>query len=859
MDKQVVLNRLRENQVQQKAGLAWVRVLSYLMLLCSLGTLLCAPALGQAVSVAKLAAAGAKVASTEPPEAKTKFVAVPMADIGVRSQQAEQRIRESLRIIQPKVGEGAVLEKIAALRVRVNQQLRRSAVVKASRTSIMALDQVHAAWDQIAYRISQVQGGLQGRSNIIESQADRIRTIKSTWMNTRESALKLEVSSVVVAQINEVLTAANQALVEVAKRQANVLSRQSEVASLAVLVDGDKQLIVDRLNQTVKEVLVRNAPPIWDASFWKSSSQVHLTTNVHDQGNRDLAIMSRYWGANRNQVISFGAFVLFLILVMSFARKKIDTKLGNDADMDAVHAVFKRPIALSLLIAFFSSLWFFRDLAVGPLGPLFGAATLIPAMLVLWHIVDRPILPLVVLGVCVYFAHQVQVLLGQAALYSVGKVPALVTTDVAGRLIFLGNMTALVGFIGLSLSPSRIKAIPAEMASRLTFRMIGYVLRLVFVAALISWLAEAVGYAALASLVGGTLMMGIYGSIVLYGTVLVADGLVVLALRVRPLNALGMVRRNRGFLRDRVYLLMTLAAWLVMAQALVSQLHLWDELKLIVRSVLDAKLPIPGVELSLGTVCLAVLVVVSSYMLSRLIHFVLSEEIFDTTEIDRGRPYALVTLLHYGLLIVGFFLAGVTLGFDANRMTLLTGAFGIGIGFGLQTIVNNFISGVILLTERPVQVGDSVVMGEVVGAIDRIGIRSSTVRTWEGAEVIVPNARFISEDVTNWTKSDRKRRFEVAVGVAYGTDPEAVIEILEQAVIKIEGVLESPAPSALFKAFGDNSLDFEVRGWANQDHFSRLRSNICVSINRSLTEAGVEIPFPQRDIHIREGANALEE
>ena len=225
---------------------------------------------------------------------------------------------------------------------------------------------------------------------------------------------------------------------------------------------------------------------------------------------------------------------------------------------------------------------------------------------------------------------------------------------------------------------------------------------------------------------------------------------------------------------------------------------------------------------------------------------------FDSAEVETGRPYAIKTLLHYAFMIGGFIFAVTALGFDANKATLLTGAFGVGVGFGLQTIVSNFISGLILLTERPIQVGDTVEMGMVSGSIQRIGIRSSTVRTWQGAEVIVPNAKFIAEEVTNWTKSDRRRRFEIAIGVAYGSDPEQIMPLLAEAAAGTDGVLENPEPYVLFQGFGDSSLDFEVRAWTNDfDHFTRIRSRICVSINRALSEAGVEIPFPQRDIHLR--------
>jgi small-conductance mechanosensitive channel len=211
------------------------------------------------------------------------------------------------------------------------------------------------------------------------------------------------------------------------------------------------------------------------------------------------------------------------------------------------------------------------------------------------------------------------------------------------------------------------------------------------------------------------------------------------------------------------------------------------------------------------------------------------------------------TLVHYTVLLVGFLLAFAAMGLDLNRFTILAGAFGVGIGFGMQNIVNNFVSGLILLFERPIQVGDTVQMGELVGEITRIGIRSSAVRTWQGAEVIVPNASFISEAVTNWTLSDRMRRIEIKVGVAYGTDPERVLELLSKVAADHPLVLTEPAAVALFLGFGDSALDFELRVWTNRfEQWVRIRSELNVAVNAALRDADITIPFPQRDVHIIE-------
>jgi small-conductance mechanosensitive channel len=212
-------------------------------------------------------------------------------------------------------------------------------------------------------------------------------------------------------------------------------------------------------------------------------------------------------------------------------------------------------------------------------------------------------------------------------------------------------------------------------------------------------------------------------------------------------------------------------------------------------------------------------------------------------------------VLHYTLLFGGFVLAISALGVDLNRFTILAGAFGVGIGFGLQNVVNNFVSGLIILVERPIQVSDTVQLGELIGTVERVGIRSSTVRTWEGAEVIVPNASLISEQLTNWTLSNRRRRIDVRVGVAYGTDPNRMIELLLSVARANRETLAFPAPVALFLGFGDSSLDFELRAWTDDiDQSPNLRSELNLGIHRALAEAGIEVPFPQRVVRLkREG------
>src|SRR5262249_53625731 len=162
----------------------------------------------------------------------------------------------------------------------------------------------------------------------------------------------------------------------------------------------------------------------------------------------------------------------------------------------------------------------------------------------------------------------------------------------------------------------------------------------------------------------------------------------------------------------------------------------------------------------------------------------------------RGISYAISSLLNYAILTLGFLLAVGVLGFDLTKVTILAGAFGVGVGFGLQSIVNNFVSGLILLFERPIHVGDIVEVGDLQGEVARLGMRASTVRTWLGSEMIVPNAQLVTERVTNWTLSDRRRRIDLPVGVDYGSPPAKIAQVLEAVAREHPLVLKDPAPQA---------------------------------------------------------------
>ena len=215
-----------------------------------------------------------------------------------------------------------------------------------------------------------------------------------------------------------------------------------------------------------------------------------------------------------------------------------------------------------------------------------------------------------------------------------------------------------------------------------------------------------------------------------------------------------------------------------------------------------------------------------------------------------GADHSVVSIINYLIWGSGLVLSAAAAGLSGTQLTVVFGALGVGIGFGLQSIVNNFVSGLILIFERPIKVGDRVQTADYFGIVTGNGIRASTIRTFDGADVVVPNGDLVAKEFVNWTRTDRTRRAEVLVRVALGTDPKQVLSILQR-VAEREKILANTKPTALMTGFGESSLDFRLLVWTRIEDYMTVASDLHVEVNDELKRAGIRIPIPQRDLHLR--------
>jgi small-conductance mechanosensitive channel len=247
------------------------------------------------------------------------------------------------------------------------------------------------------------------------------------------------------------------------------------------------------------------------------------------------------------------------------------------------------------------------------------------------------------------------------------------------------------------------------------------------------------------------------------------------------------------------------------------------------------------------------------WFISIAIRNILQNRVLAHTSLDIGQRYSFSRITSYLFFLVGLAIGLQSAGINLNSVLVVSGAVGIGVGLGLQSLANNFVCGLVLLLERPIRLGDRVDVAGVLGDVVRMAGRSTWVRTNENVVIIVPNAEFISNRVVNWTVNDPQVRFSLPVGVSYNSDPEKVRAVLLATAAQHPDVLKSPPPDVLFTGFGDSALNFELRVWSTRQVHTPmiLKSDLYFAVFRALTENGIEIPFPQRDLHLKSVAGTF--
>ena len=671
------------------------------------------------------------------------------------------------------------------------------------------------------------------RAALLEEVLKRLAELETTWTATRTAVQTTDAPEPILEQVDETLAAIAVEEAPIRAQRSTVLDLQGRVAK-EVARCGKVLAEIERFQQqAVAGLLVRDARPIWSIEL--PGLRRDLLERIGKLSTAYLTDFVRYVrDPSGGMLLHLGLFSVVAVIFWT-ARRQIDRSASAGEPASSAVKLFGSPFAAALL--------FTLTVLTSPV-----SAEIPIAVRELFQILAC--VPMIFLMRQIAGAWMVRALCWLSFLFAVDTVRSAVAAGAPiDQLVLLSETligTVVAGWLLGNTWGSCRKL--AGQAGIPLLRLGASIFLLIFAAGLVGTI---IGYVRFVSLlVSGALEAAVTAPL-LYAFVRVTSGLVAFAFHVWPLRALRMVQRHRDLLERRAYYLLlwvAIVSWIV---RYLDHIGLLEPALALGKTVLAARLERGAVSISMGDILAFFLTVWAAYLLSAFIRFVLEEDIYPRTRITPGRSYATSSLLHYVVLALGFVTAIALLGVDLSKITVLAGAFGVGIGFGLQSVVNNFVSGLIVLFERPIDKGDSVEIGNLRGTVQQIGIRASVVRTFQGADIIVPNSQFIAEKVTNWTHGDRSMRIELPVGVSYGTSPKKAIDVLEATARAHPEVLRDPPPQAVFVGFGDSSINFELRAWTDEfGNAIRIRTDLAAAVYDAIKAAGMSFPFPQREVRL---------
>lgn len=778
-------------------------------------------------------------AVADSPQTEQAVQPIPLDQVSNRAET----IGLELNILLPRENSRRALEQVSSETDRtlkeIKSYLAKTPNTLAGQPNIRVLQRFESQINKMLNDLRSLADELEEQLEDLSESLAQVDRISADWQATEELTKNEEgIEASTITRIRAVRTEIAEARSAIVKRRNEVLALRDKLVNPSVALSEGAENLQSEVDARVEGIFQADHPPLWSPRVresirkeWQTLGPEQLLQRFNE--NRED---SQTFGF---QLILFVAFGLGLQWLRSRTRAMIDN-IQHQQQADAP-LVFEYPWAMSLLITAILTIPL-HPTAPRSSGLIAAALIAIATIRIVLRFLPSAMAP---------FAW------GFAILFTIDRARDLLdTTPTLERLVFLVELAGGLSLLVWLLRPSQIARLPEDWRGHPFVRLIHFAMRAGAILVMLAILADLAGWSDLAVLVGGLALRSGYMGLLLFVLLKVFCGLATFALVLRPLRLVRAITNHRESVERMLQRILSVVAVCVWAALVSGQLGLLVPVTDLVKVIFNASITSGTLSISVADVLVFAFTIWLSFLLARFIQVILQEDVFTRVRMARGLPNAISNLARYTVIFLGFMFGLSAAGVEITKLAVIAGGLGVGIGFGLQNVVNNFVSGLILLFERPIDVGDTIDLSDTSGIMKRIGIRASVIRTFDGAEVIVPNGMLISDRVINWTLSDRRRRIDVSVGVEYGTPAQRVIDLLVEVAKANPKVLSDPEPHAFFENFGDSSLDFKLRAWINvfegsfpNTHLA-IQSEIAVAIQQALDEANIGVPFPQRDLHL---------
>lgn len=693
------------------------------------------------------------------------------------------------------------------------------------------LEDLRQRWERLNKQISDWQATVSQRAKELEVEKSKLEEIIGIWQSTYDNAQIEEAPVELLQSVRDIQSELKKYEQDIGKIITNGLRIQNTLADDNIALGINVSKLTDALNQRRQSIFSQDAAPLWEA-FAQPKDTVALSTQMTDVWELYRRSAKDFVEINE-QNIALDLFLFLILLLLVFGLKNFSKKIENPGNsLDMALQLLERPISISVLLFLLFFFLIYPDLPEG-LVSLIKIILLIPLIRIITHISHKSIKIL---------------LYGLAALLVLSEIQSLSPTESLLERIVLLILTivSLSSLLWLMIKKPFQFAFEGEKG----FGAIKIGIRVAVIFFGVSLIANFLGYITLAEILVTKTLNSIFAAVILVTSSITLNALLDILLltkiakKIRVVNDYpDKIKRTTGKIIRYAFIFW----WLTI---LLRNFEILLPVEDYFRDFFTREWIIGSFSISIADVVLFFVTIWVSVLLARVIRFFLEGDVLSRMTLPRGVPGAISAIVKYVIVGFGIVVAFSAAGLDLDKFALLAGALGVGIGFGLQDLVRNFISGLILIFERPIQVGDAVQIDTLSGKVMQIGIRSSIIKTWQGAEVVVPNGQLITNKLVNWTMTDRLRRLDIKIGVSYGTNIELVMQTLLKCAKDQKNILTAPAPYVLFNDFAESYLEFELRCWTSHPDWIFIRSDIRVAIDEAFDKEGIVIPFPQRDLHI---------
>lgn len=765
---------------------------------------------------------------------KTAISPIPLSEIAASVTEINQDILDVRTTILSGSRKARIDQETDTMIFSLNLLREDPGIQRINQLNFRSLTILEGEWALLRYSLESKQNEY---SDIVVDLESRIKEIENSitrWDTTLSFAEQSDAPLPVITQIRSTLSRLNSLNEDLKSDSEFIQENLVQISNSLIFCDE----IIENVS-TAKDIVTRqffelNQPPLW--SLLKKDT-ISNRFDARRSVSEDLKNEVRDFAYN-NPFRLFIHFTLFIIILLTltylFKDIKIAlAKLNTPAD-DVIHKIIKRPLSASLLVAFLLTYLLYGTipLYIGALNILF---LMIPVLIILTDILPVRSRRYIFLPVAASILVQLHSYISQDSFISRLFLVSIITFSLASFILIVRRKTF------------------RSMKSERNYGRLLYYLAIVYIVfLLISLFASIAGAVMLSEYLFYAVARSIVLGLIIYALGITVNSIIYTSIYSKSVQKLNLVAQYHHTIYRRISQIVNILIWMFWIIITLRLFNAWDKVLDVLKHFMSDEFNIGTVSLTIGSLFLFFLIIWFTLWISRMAKVVVEGEVAPRVKLKRGVPGAISLVMRIAIITIGFLFAIAAAGFGMDKLTILIGALGVGIGFGLQNIFNNLVSGIILAFERPIQEGDIIEVGTLWGTVKEIGIRASTIFTFDGAEVIVPNGNLISNELINWTLTDRNRRVEVAVGVKYGTDPDKVLQLLRDVADYQDDILKEPAALALFTGFGDSSLDFKLLFWiASADNRFVVHSKVNVAVNDALKAAGIEIPFPQRDVYIK--------